>query len=182
MTMFTDFDHAPFRHGIQDSFFTPQLWEKVGRTFAELGEHDFELHPTGYRFAVCRAPEILRYVYSASMRARLEQLFGRKVKRSGRYPVPQFYEFPETSAGLPPHTDADEQRDVAMIIYLNEDWSDAAGGELVVMSSPESEARVIEPRPNRAAVLELHPGAWHAVRPTRGTFRRRTLIVDWDFA
>lgn len=179
--MTTGYHAKPFQHWIEDRFLPAELLARAESAFAELGDADFSPHPTGYRFAICRDAEVLQFLYSAAMRARLESLFGRKVKRSARYPVPQYYDYPENSRGLPPHTDADEKRDLAMIIYLNDDWTEAGGGELVVMTSPTETAAAIAPLKNRMACLELHPGAWHAVRPTAAGFRRRTLIVDWDF-
>lgn len=179
--MTTGYQATPFQHWIADDFLPAAILARAENAFAGLGDADFLPHPTGYRFGVCRDVEVLKFLYSSEMKSRLESLFGRKVKRSSRYPVPQYYDYPENSNGLPPHTDADEKRDLAMIIYLNEDWSSASGGELVVMNSPVDVATTIAPLKNRMACLELHPGAWHAVRPTAAGFRRRTLIVDWDF-
>lgn len=175
------FQDAPFKHGVQDDFLPPDLLSRADRAFAGLSDEDFLPHVTGYRFAVCRDLEVLKYLYSHEMKSMLEAKFGRKVKRSVRYPVPQYYDYPCESGGLPAHTDADEKRDIAMIIYLGEDWQQGAGGELVVMNSETEVSHSIAPLKNRMAALELHPGAWHAVSPTRGHFRRRTLIVDWDF-
>lgn len=175
------FFNQPFQHWVQDDFLPADLLKRADQAFQSLGDEQFLPHVTGYRFAICQDPQILQFLYSAEMKAKIEFYFGRKVKRSHGYPVPQYYDYPLETRGLPPHTDADEARDVAMIIYLNDGWQPGLGGELVVMHSALEEDKALQPLKNRMACLELHPTAWHAVKPTRGSFQRRTLIVDWDF-
>ena len=67
-----------------------------------------------------------------------------------------------------------EQRRVSLIMYLNEDWTPAAGGELRIFGEADSH-RDIEPLAGRL-VCFLTQGREHAVLPTQ---RDRLSISGW---
>lgn len=175
------FNNKPFTHLIWNNFLPSMILESAIKGFNNLNVNDFSIHPHGYKFAPCKEIEFLKYIYSQKIRREVEYYFNRKIVRSKKYPFPQFYEFPENSPGLPPHTDSDEKRDIAMIIYLNENWSCQDGGELVIMSDANNELSKVEPVLNRMVCLNLNKSAWHAVNQTSSNFKRKTLIIDWDF-
>jgi SM-20-related protein len=61
-----------------------------------------------------------------------------------------------------------------LVLYLNDGWSPAAGGELRIFDA-EERCRDIEPIAGRL-VCFLTPGRAHAVLPTR---RERLSISGW---
>jgi SM-20-related protein len=80
-------------------------------------------------------------------------------------------------AGYVRHVDqpqGGEQRRVSLVLYLNEDWTPAAGGELRIFDAADGH-RDIEPMAGRL-VCFLTPGREHAVLPTQ---RDRLSISGW---
>jgi SM-20-related protein len=63
---------------------------------------------------------------------------------------------------------------VSLVLYLNEDWAPAAGGELRIFDAADDH-RDIEPIAGRL-VYFLTPGREHAVLPTQ---RDRLSISGW---
>ncbi len=175
------FNQTPYQSLIWDKFLPPTILNIANKEFNNLNENDFLTHPTGYKFAPCKEIEVLKFLYSQNLKNKIQSYFNRKIKRSKSYPFPQYYEFPKNYNGLPPHTDADEDRDLAMIIYLNTEWNKNDGGELVIMSSEYSIVSEVEPTLNKMVCLHLNKNAWHAVNKSGDHFKRKTLIIDWDF-
>jgi SM-20-related protein len=80
-------------------------------------------------------------------------------------------------AGYARHVDQPQgcaQRRVSLVLYLNEDWTPAAGGELRIFGAADGH-RDIEPMAGRL-VCFLTPGREHAVLPTQ---RDRLSISGW---
>jgi SM-20-related protein len=80
-------------------------------------------------------------------------------------------------AGYARHVDQPQgraQRRVSLVLYLNEDWTPAAGGELRIFDAADGH-RDIEPLAGRL-VCFLTPGREHAVLPTQ---RDRLSISGW---
>jgi hypothetical protein len=51
-----------------------------------------------------------------------------------------------------------------VLLYLNPEWDEAFGGELIVKSSPDGEPRKILPRFNRAVIMETSDHTYHGYR------------------
>jgi SM-20-related protein len=80
-------------------------------------------------------------------------------------------------AGYARHVDQPQgraQRRVSLVLYLNEDWTPAVGGELRIFDAADGH-RDIEPLAGRL-VCFLTPGREHAVLPTQ---RDRLSISGW---
>jgi SM-20-related protein len=80
-------------------------------------------------------------------------------------------------AGYARHVDQPQgraQRRVSLVLYLNQDWMPAAGGELRIFDAADGH-RDIEPIAGRL-VYFLTPGREHAVLPTQ---RERLSVSGW---
>lgn len=95
----------------------------------------------------------------------------------GLFELELHYAWYPPGAGYARHVDQPlgrEQRQVSLVLYLNEDWTPAAGGELRIFDAAGG-CRDIEPIAGRL-VCFLTPGREHAVLPTR---RDRLSISGW---
>jgi SM-20-related protein len=99
----------------------------------------------------------------------------------GLFELELHYAWYPPGAGYARHVDQPQgraQRRVSLVLYLNEDWTPAAGGELRIFDAADGH-RDIEPMAGRL-VCFLTPGCEHAVLPTQcdrlsvsGWFRAR---------
>jgi SM-20-related protein len=95
----------------------------------------------------------------------------------GLFELELHYAWYPAGAGYARHVDQPQghaQRQVSLVLYLNEDWAPAAAGELRFFDAPDRH-RDIEPIAGRL-VCFLTPGREHAVLPTR---RDRLSISGW---
>jgi len=95
----------------------------------------------------------------------------------GLFELELHYAWYPAGAGYARHVDQPQgraQRQVSLVLYLNEDWTPAAAGELRFFDAPDRH-RDIEPIAGRL-VCFLTPGREHAVLPTR---RDRLSISGW---
>jgi SM-20-related protein len=95
----------------------------------------------------------------------------------GLFELELHYAWYPAGAGYVRHVDQPRgraQRQVSLVLYLNEDWAPAAAGELRFFDAPDRH-RDIEPIAGRL-VCFLTPGREHAVLPTR---RDRLSISGW---
>jgi SM-20-related protein len=95
----------------------------------------------------------------------------------GLFELELHYAWYPAGAGYTRHVDQPQghaQRQVSLVLYLNEDWAPAAAGELRFFDAPDRH-RDIEPIAGRL-VCFLTPGREHAVLPTR---RDRLSISGW---
>jgi SM-20-related protein len=95
----------------------------------------------------------------------------------GLFELELHYAWYPPGAGYARHVDQPQgraQRRVSLVLYLNEDWAPAAGGELRFFDAAGLH-RDIEPVAGRL-VCFLTPGREHAVLPTR---RDRLSISGW---
>ncbi len=95
----------------------------------------------------------------------------------GLFELELHYAWYPAGAGYTRHVDQPQghaQRQVSLVLYLNEDWAPAAAGELRFFDAPDRH-RDIEPIAGRL-VCFLTPGREHAVLPTR---RERLSISGW---
>ena len=95
----------------------------------------------------------------------------------GLFETELHYAWYPPGAGYARHVDQPQgraQRQVSLVLYLNEDWAPAAGGELRIFFAAEHH-RDIEPVAGRL-VCFLTPGREHAVLPTQ---RDRLSISGW---
>jgi len=95
----------------------------------------------------------------------------------GLFELELHYAWYPPGAGYVRHVDQPQgraQRRVSLVLYLNEDWTPAAGGELRVFDAADGH-RDIEPLAGRL-VCFLTPGREHAVLPTQ---RDRLSISGW---
>jgi SM-20-related protein len=95
----------------------------------------------------------------------------------GLFELELHYAWYPPGAGYERHVDQPQgraQRRVSLVLYLNEDWTPAAGGELRIFDAAEGH-RNIEPLAGRL-VCFLTPGREHAVLPTQ---RDRLSISGW---
>ncbi len=51
-----------------------------------------------------------------------------------------------------------------MLVYLNRDWRDEYGGQLLVKNAPDGEVRAIEPAYNRAVIMTTDARTFHGYR------------------
>jgi SM-20-related protein len=94
----------------------------------------------------------------------------------GLFELELHYAWYPPGAGYARHVDQPQgraQRRVSLVLYLNEDWTPAAGGELRIFDA--SGHRDIEPMAGRL-VCFLTPGREHAVLPTQ---RDRLSVSGW---
>jgi SM-20-related protein len=97
--------------------------------------------------------------------------------RLGLFEVELHYARYPPGAGYARHVDQPQgraQRRVSLVLYLNEDWTPAVGGELRIFDAADGH-RDIEPLAGRL-VCFLTPGREHAVLPTQ---RDRLSISGW---
>ena len=95
----------------------------------------------------------------------------------GLFELELHYAWYPPGAGYARHVDQPlgrEQRQVSLVLYLNEGWTPAAGGELRIFDAAGGH-RDVEPIAGRL-VCFLTPGREHAVLPTR---RDRLSISGW---
>jgi SM-20-related protein len=95
----------------------------------------------------------------------------------GLFELELHYAWYPPGAGYARHVDQPQgrtQRRVSLVLYLNEDWIPAAGGELRIFD-PADGHRDIEPIAGRL-VYFLTPGREHAVLPTQ---RERLSVSGW---
>jgi SM-20-related protein len=95
----------------------------------------------------------------------------------GLFELELHYAWYAPGAGYARHVDQPQgraQRQVSLVLYLNDDWTPAAGGELRFFDASGGH-RDIEPVAGRL-VCFLTPGREHAVLPTR---RDRLSISGW---
>ena len=95
----------------------------------------------------------------------------------GLFETELHYAWYPPGAGYARHVDQPQgraQRQVSLVLYLNEDWAPAAGGALRIFFAAEHH-RDIEPVAGRL-VCFLTPGREHAVLPTQ---RDRLSISGW---
>lgn len=115
-------------------------------------------------------------------RALLEQLENLRFELNsetmlGLFELELHYAWYPPGAGYQRHVDQPHgrtQRQVSLVLYLNEDWTPAAGGELRIVDSTGRD-RDIEPLGGRL-VYFLTPGREHAVLQTQ---RDRLSISGW---
>jgi SM-20-related protein len=95
----------------------------------------------------------------------------------GLFELELHYAFYPPGAAYARHVDQPRgraQRQVSLVLYLNEGWTPAAGGELRIFEAADGH-RDIEPIAGRL-VSFLTPGREHAVLPTR---RDRLSVSGW---
>jgi SM-20-related protein len=95
----------------------------------------------------------------------------------GLFELELHYAWYPPGAGYARHVDQPQgraQRRVSLVLYLNEDWTPAAGGELRIFDAADGH-RDIEPLAGRL-VCFLTTGREHAVLPTQ---RDRLSISGW---
>ena len=95
----------------------------------------------------------------------------------GLFELELHYAWYPPGAGYARHVDQPQgraQRQVSLVLYLNEDWTPAAGGELRIFGGTDGH-RDIEPLAGRL-VCFLTPGREHEVLPTQ---RDRLSISGW---
>ena len=95
----------------------------------------------------------------------------------GLFELELHYAWYPPGAGYARHVDQPQgraQRQVSLVLYLNEDWTPAAGGELRIFGGADGH-RDIEPLAGRL-VCFLTPGREHEVLPTQ---RDRLSISGW---
>ncbi|MGB6308770.1 MAG: 2OG-Fe(II) oxygenase, partial [Steroidobacteraceae bacterium] len=95
----------------------------------------------------------------------------------GLFELELHYAWYPPGAGYARHVDQPQgraQRQVSLVLYLNEDWAPGAGGELRIFDA-QGGHRDIEPMAGRL-VCFLTPGREHAVLPTE---RDRLSISGW---
>ena len=95
----------------------------------------------------------------------------------GLFELELHYAWYPPGAGYARHVDQPQgraQRRVSLVLYLNEDWTPAAGGELRIFDAADGH-RDIEPLAGRL-VCFLTPGREHAVLPTQ---RDRLSVSGW---
>ena len=98
-------------------------------------------------------------------------------EQRGLFHLELHYAWYPPGAGYARHVDQPQrraQRQVSLVLYLNEDWAPSAGGELRFFDAPDRH-RDIEPIAGRL-VCFLTPGREHSVLPTR---RDRLSISGW---
>jgi SM-20-related protein len=95
----------------------------------------------------------------------------------GLFELELHYAWYPPGAGYARHVDQPqgrEQRRVSLVLYLNDDWTPAAGGELRIFGGADGH-RDVEPLAGRL-VCFLTPGREHEVLPTQ---RDRLSISGW---
>jgi SM-20-related protein len=95
----------------------------------------------------------------------------------GLFELELHYAWYSPGAGYARHVDQPQgraQRRVSLVLYLNQDWMPAAGGELRIFDAADGH-RDIEPIAGRL-VYFLTPGREHAVLPTQ---RDRLSVSGW---
>ena len=95
----------------------------------------------------------------------------------GLFELELHYAWYPPGAGYARHVDQPQgraQRRVSLVLYLNGDWTPAAGGELRIFDAADGH-RDIEPLAGRL-VCFLTPGREHAVLPTQ---RDRLSVSGW---
>jgi hypothetical protein len=72
------------------------------------------------------------------------------------------------------------ERRLAMLIYLNKDWSPECGGQLELWNADGSKCeKVLDPLYNRTVIFEIGDKNFHAVRPVPAglDFKRRSFAI-----
>ncbi|WP_162120692.1 2OG-Fe(II) oxygenase [Photorhabdus bodei] len=173
--------HSPFRHLFSENILNHEFLLRLQAVIAAISDEHFGKHASGYRFAHYPDEDFIRFVYSQPFLQVIGRLFGRPVRPSKQFFLPQVYIFPENYRGLPPHTDASDKRDLAMIFYIAQGWDERCGGELRVLNSDKSPYQVFSPVYNSMSCMELFEKSWHEVLPVKSSWIRKTLIIDFDY-
>jgi hypothetical protein len=170
----------PFPHLVVDDFLPAHLLNEICEKLKM--QNNLERHPAGYEFEALFHEELTRFLYRF-VRSTIQTAFGISYTWSKIYKLPQIYRIAGPWQGLAPHTDNQEGRDLAMIIYLARDWCPSDGGELQLFEKSEEKIKpiqTIEPIFNRAVFFPLGPDSWHAVKPILSDWKRLTIIQDWQ--
>lgn len=173
--------HSPFRHLFAENILNHEFLTRLDAKVNAISDEHFGRHASGYRFAHYPDEDFIRFVYSADFLKSIGALFGHAVRPSKKFFLPQIYIFPENYNGLPPHTDAADKRDLAMIFYISHGWSEECGGELRVLNSDKSPFQAFPPVYNSMSCMELFEKSWHEVLPVKSNWNRKTLIIDFDY-
>ncbi|KLF48440.1 hypothetical protein YA35_23235 [Klebsiella aerogenes] len=171
----------PFRHIFAQNILHEDFLKRFEEITGDIEAEHYGKHASGYQFAHYPDPDFIKYVYSQPFLQSVGNLFGRPVRPSKQYFLPQVYIFPDHYRGLPPHTDASDKRDLAMIFYISEGWNEECGGELRVLEKNKSPHSSFAPVFNSMSCMELFENSWHEVLPVKSNWIRKTLIIDFDY-
>lgn len=174
-------NHVPYKHTSAENIFNDMFLSRIDTLIENTPQDKFLTHHTGYQFAHFLDKDFIRYIYSPVFLDAISSLFNVRVKPSKKFFIPQIYVFPEKTPGLSPHTDATDPRDLAMIFYISHNWEESNGGHLHILDAERNDYKVIPPKYNSMSCIELFENSWHKVSPVQGNWRRKTLIVDFDY-
>lgn len=171
----------PFRHIFAENILHEDFLKRFESITSSIRAEHYGKHASGYQFAHYPDEDFIRFVYSQPFLQAVGNLFGRAVRPSKQYFLPQIYIFPDHYRGLPPHTDASDKRDLAMIFYIAKGWSEECGGELRVLEQNKTPHSSFAPVYNSMSCMELFENSWHEVLPVKSDWVRKTLIIDFDY-
>lgn len=186
----------PFPHAVVDGFVPEALYAAVLKETASLRPskdargYDGRLLERGPARLGPACAELDAFLRSPALTAWVEDAVG--LKGLVRNPAPTCGGIFRDAhgSGLDPHLDvnctvAGRRRVAALVVYLNERWDAAWGGELELYADPERSASASHlPLPRRAALLDTRDGSWHGVArvdlpPARRVLARRAWIVNF---
>lgn len=160
------------------STFPTDGFQQVGRSDAEKSYEMWvrKLHPDdGVGVPLSRSwASFVTAVTAPRVRADLTKLTGLNV--AGRAEV-NLWRY-SGGSWLSPHVDKPEKL-LTIVIYLNPDWPEGAGGNLLILNSSSMDdiSTRVRPELNTGVILIPTEDSWHAVEPvTNGTVRERASV------
>lgn len=169
-------DTRAFPYLVVDDFLSDELLSKAQSHLSNLDMK--KDHPAGYSFSALYDESLIRYFYRF-IKNKVNPEFKSRFGFSPVYKLPQIYQVKGPWVGIPPHLDNQNGRDLAMILYLSQDWMPGIGGELQLLDKNKKAFLKIEPIFNRAVFFPLGTHSWHEVLPIEKSWTRTTLIQDW---
>jgi SM-20-related protein len=176
---------------VRDGFLTPlQVRALVDSAHRRRAIGDFDAARIGSGRSLQRREEIrgdsicwMEPPLSPAERALLEELERLRLELNreallGLFELELHYAWYPPGAGYARHVDQPDgraQRQVSVVLYLNEGWTPAAGGELRIFDASGGGYRDIEPLAGRL-VCFLTPGREHEVLRTR---QERLSVTGW---
>ena len=176
----------PFEHCTVNNFFKEDVIQALRKDCEEIDPKVFKTHPDwGYKYADVSNINFLRFVFSSSFKDFLNSKLSFSFERSKAYFHPQVYMFDTLRGKIGVHNDdvIDFPRDFGLIIYLHDKWESRFGGELQFFAKENLQEAylTIPPTPNTIVGFRISPISYHSVKPSVCSWKRMTIVVDWDF-
>jgi Rps23 Pro-64 3,4-dihydroxylase Tpa1-like proline 4-hydroxylase len=175
----------PFEYFVINNFFNIEAFKAFQDQFNEISLENYTIHPNQvYRYAIFNSKDFIKLVYSNEFINFLNKKTGYKVIKNKEYCLPQAYIFDGKEKALKVHTDytEDKRRDLGMIIYLHDKWSEFYGGQLNFFHASDLINPVVKLNPysNSVVMFKVTKNSYHSLSKSNEEWVRKTIVVDWN--